>query len=706
MVQPVTERVERVRELREHDGAVAVAACLVEVPFEGLELAVVHLGDPEGVVLHLLQVLRGEGDRVRFLHRRYAVLVVEVVRGVVEQRLVEERLLAGEPLLEGLVDRGPAAGEAPAVHGQDEPCAAPLAVGLQQPVDEPFEVVVELLLIGQEVDHNGKDFAVREVLRDEPPLRVRLEGGAAVPGDVLPDWAQGAQPGPERLPAVLADVLDPLRWVHAVEPEPEDHLGGDRAESSADVGGEAVLRAGPGQGRRPPDLLREPRPSDLARVRLGELCVEADEGTLVCERPGQARLPEQVDELDGVRLEGGRSQQPDRSRRVLFVDAVEQLQQPAGPVPILVRVVPTGVVRLVYYKKVERGRGEDELLLLGAPREMTRREEQRVLGVRVRSGGPHVIGVRAVDLPLVEPRHPQRELLEQLVLPLPADVGRREDERLGDLAVQDQLPQAHAGADRLAEADLVRDEPGARVHPCEPRDVLALVGEQPHAAGRLCEIPRPGQPGRSVEEPADGVRLADWRGLVGVALARHGVRGTRDQRLLDGLGQRVDPEAGYLAGPPLLEFAGPEGEVGRRVTPAAVDAERLEVAGPGGRGLIHRPLEHDGVLRLVPEHPDLLVEVRFGAVPHDRLALLIDRDGDLHDQALLLDEPRQHLDALPVDLIARHQTGCKPISERTGGDHVALEGLDVLVPQLCAAQQSNGAVAVHEAGQALRRDRQ
>jgi hypothetical protein len=138
-------------------------------------------------------------------------VVVEVVVGVLaEERLVQQRLLVVEPLEQGAVDRGPAAGQPAPVHDEDEPCASALAVGLQQPVDERVEVVVGPLLVLPEVDDDGPDVPLGEVVGDEPAATVRLKRRAAVPGDVLPDRPEGPQPLPQRLPPGGPELLGAL----------------------------------------------------------------------------------------------------------------------------------------------------------------------------------------------------------------------------------------------------------------------------------------------------------------------------------------------------------------------------------------------------------------------------------------------------------------------------------------------------------------
>ena len=87
---------------------------------------------------------------------------------------------------------------------------------------------------------------------------------------------------------------------------------------------------------------------------------------------------------------------------------------------------------LVDDQQVVRPGGDDPLLVLGAASEVARGDQQRLpaaYGFSPAGTLGHVVGMRPVQLPSVEARHPEAELLEQLVLPLPADVRGREDER-------------------------------------------------------------------------------------------------------------------------------------------------------------------------------------------------------------------------------------------------------------------------------------
>ena len=127
-----------------------------------------------------------------------------------------------------------------------------------------------------------------------------------------------------------------------------------------------------------------------------------------------------------------------------------------------------GVVSLVDDEQVVGGGVKDELLVIPAPREVAGGNQQRILGVGVaaRGCGVNVAGIGSVDPLLVQSRHPHAELLEQLVLPLSAHVGRCQDQGSLHLPGQPEPAQGQPGRDRLAEPDLVGDEPGARIQIC------------------------------------------------------------------------------------------------------------------------------------------------------------------------------------------------------------------------------------------------
>jgi hypothetical protein len=116
---------------------------------------------------------------------------------------------------------------------------------------------------------------------------------------------------------------------------------------------------------------------------------------------------------------------------------------------------------LVDDEEVVGGRRQQQLLVLCPAGQVAGGEQERVLFVRVevRPDWSDVVWVRAVDVPALQARHPQAELLEQLVLPLAGHIGGRQDQRPTHLTGKDEPAQRHAGRDRLAEADLVGHQP-------------------------------------------------------------------------------------------------------------------------------------------------------------------------------------------------------------------------------------------------------
>ena len=133
-----------------------------------------------------------------------------------------------------------------------------------------------------------------------------------------------------------------------------------------------------------------------------------------------------------------------RARRC-FVDTIEKLQQPTRAVPILLDLPPR-VVRLVYNEQIVRCRREKAVLIFPPPREMTRDDQHPLSGKRVFAclERPNVVGVRSEHLPFVESWDPEAELLEELVLPLPTDACRGEDQGVLNLSTEQQATQRHS----------------------------------------------------------------------------------------------------------------------------------------------------------------------------------------------------------------------------------------------------------------------
>src|SRR5205823_5266744 len=157
-----------------------------------------------------------------------------------------------------------------------------------------------------------------------------------------------------------------------------------------------------------------------------------------------------------------------------------------------------------------------------------------------------------------ESRHPQPELFEELVLPLPAHVRRCEDEHALNLAVKQQSTDRHARRNRLSEPYLVRYEPGPRILICETDHHLALVGLECDGARGLGERLSVGQPRGNANEAcqsASAWRLFAFERILSMRLAKwRKVKESLPYRIR----KRIDPEAFDLARPILLEPPGPE----------------------------------------------------------------------------------------------------------------------------------------------------
>ena len=162
------------------------------------------------------------------------------------------------------------------------------------------------------------------------------------------------------------------------------------------------------------------------------------------------------------------------------------------------------------------GRLEELLQHVGHPQVVHRRDDagERLPGVGVDpQAAAKLEGRVGVDDLEVEV-----ELAAKLVLPLPLEHGRAEDEDAPDAPPQEQFFEDQAGLDRLAEADAVGQEQADTGHRQGPQDRLQLVGVDldgrvPDAEERLVldalGLPQPVQPG-----PAVGVdeRLQRRRG--------------------------------------------------------------------------------------------------------------------------------------------------------------------------------------------------
>ena len=82
-----------------------------------------------------------------------------------------------------------------------------------------------------------------------------------------------------------------------------------------------------------------------------------------------------------------------------------------------------------------------------------------------------------------------------------------------------------------------------------------------------------------------------------------------------------------------------------------MDLELLAVTGPGGTGLVHRSLESEDVARAVVDDPDLRVEQRPALAGVERVAGVIERQGNPHHQQPGCHHPGQRPVAVAGDLV-------------------------------------------------------
>lgn len=168
VAQTVTQVIEGVGELGEHDGRMSRRAALVEVGAQAVEFGVRHRSHGIGVSLYLSQLACGQRDGLGLVDHSSFVSVQRTLRreflGLLKQVVVEFYLLGRQPFGQRTPNGGPGRGESAPVDREHEPGASPAAVGGHEPVDEGVESIVEGLLLGGERDEDRLYVPFRQVV--------------------------------------------------------------------------------------------------------------------------------------------------------------------------------------------------------------------------------------------------------------------------------------------------------------------------------------------------------------------------------------------------------------------------------------------------------------------------------------------------------------------------------------------------------------
>ena len=182
--------------------------------------------------------------------------------------------------------------------------------------------------------------------------------------------------------------------------------------------------------------------------------------------------------------------------------------------------------------------------MVGQPGEVAGHKQHWMVGVGVRPDWHlcHIVGMGAPDPTGLEPWHPEAETLEQLVLPLSADVGGCQDQRPFDVSTPKEASLLLTPAEIVFPGGVqVHNQPGARILRRQSLGNFALVRERHHTAGRLSKCRRADEVGAASRNA--GRRLAvgsSWR-LFRISADWQLRQGELDQFIPDSVRKRIAP---------------------------------------------------------------------------------------------------------------------------------------------------------------------